>query len=183
MVVTYQRKTYQHPQSRSTVGKRADLDGQFFRSQAEANLARLFKHYRIPWEYEPREFTFPVKRGTRSYTPDFRIDLTPWQDPNKSKQAWLRVLEELEPTQYWIEVKGWMDPKSQTRLSRFIKYFPDEAEHFLLLVSNARNAAQKWNKRFSGQAKSIQIFDLGAIMDSGPILGIHNWEGRHARIN
>lgn len=99
--------------SRGKQGKRSDLNDQYFRSSWEANYARylnlLVKQGNIyKWEYEPDTFFFEeIKRGTRSYMPDFKI----WET------------EKSEP--YYIEVKGWMDDKSKTKLSRMNKYFPN----------------------------------------------------------
>ncbi len=97
--------------SRSRAGKRADLDGLFVRSSWEANYARylnfLIESGNITsWEYEPDRFLFhQIKRGTRSYTPDFKIT-------------------ELDGSIEYHEVKGWMDQKSKTRLRRMAKYYP-----------------------------------------------------------
>src|SRR4051812_46374772 len=53
------------------------------------------------WEYEPDTFWFEkIKRGVRSYLPDF-IDMN--------------------GTSYH-EVKGWMDPKSVTKIKRMANY-------------------------------------------------------------
>ena len=99
--------------SRGLGGKRADLDDVYFRSSWEANYARYLKWLVaqgeiVTWKYEPRRFIFEaIKLGTRSYTPDFQVFL--------SKENY-----------QWHEVKGWMDPKSATRLKRMAKYFPDE---------------------------------------------------------
>jgi hypothetical protein len=85
----------------------------FFRSGWEVKYARhlefLKKRMVIEeWEYEPKIFWFnAIKRGTRSYLPDFRVTM-----PDGS---W-----------YWVEVKGYMDQKSRTKISRFKKYYPDE---------------------------------------------------------
>lgn len=87
--------------------RRATFEGISFRSQAEASVARYFARVGLEWEYEPREFEFPVKRGTRFYKPDFRV----------TENGGYR----------WIEVKGWFDKRSMTRLARFGRYFPDEA--------------------------------------------------------
>lgn len=58
------------------------------------------------WEHEPETFWFEgIKRGVCSYLPDFRIT-----DKNGV---------------HFIEVKGWMDPKSKTKLKRMAKYHPD----------------------------------------------------------
>jgi len=85
----------------------------FVRSSYEKNFTR-FLQYRVEigeikgWEYEPTTFYFEkIKRGCSSYRPDYRIT-------------------NLDGSQYWIELKGWLDPKSKTKLKRFAKYFPDE---------------------------------------------------------
>lgn len=99
--------------SRCASGKRPDLGGQFFRSSWEANYARylnlLKSQGRIrDWQYEVHTFVFEkIKRGTRMYTPDFKVLL-------------------LDGTYEWHEVKGWMDQPSKTRLKRMAKYFPSE---------------------------------------------------------
>lgn len=60
------------------------------------------------WLYEPQIFYFlEIKRGTRSYTPDFKVIF-------------------LDGSHCWVEVKGYMDAKSKTKLKRFKKYFPEE---------------------------------------------------------
>lgn len=99
--------------SRSRGGKRDDLGGIYFRSAWEANYARylnlLVKNGDIAgWDFEPKTFVFEkIKRGTRAYTPDFRVDLH-------------------SGAHEWHEVKGWMDDKSKTRLVRFARYYPKE---------------------------------------------------------
>ena len=58
------------------------------------------------WDHEPKTFWFEgIKRGVCSYLPDFWV---------KNKNG---------TEEYW-EVKGWMDPKSKTKLSRMKKYHP-----------------------------------------------------------
>lgn len=90
--------------SRSRRGRRADLGGSFFRSAWEANVARWLTFHGRKWLYEPKTFWFEtVRRGARSYTPDFFL-------PDENR---------------YIEVKGWMDAKSRTKLKRMAKYFPD----------------------------------------------------------
>jgi hypothetical protein len=106
-------QTVNNPYSRTHSGKRSDLNDQFFRSGWEANFARylnfLLKNGDISkWEYEPDRFEFTaIKRGTRSYLPDFKVWAT----------------EDAEP--YYVEIKGWMDAKSKTKLKRMAKYYPD----------------------------------------------------------
>lgn len=92
------------------VGKRSDLGGLFLRSSWEANYARYLNLLQAKgliqkWEYEPETFWFEgIRRGTRSYTPDFRIT-----DANGTR---------------YVEVKGYMDQKSRTKLRRMAKYHP-----------------------------------------------------------
>lgn len=99
--------------SRCAGGSRPDLGGRYFRSAWEANYARtlnlLMKAGVVEkWEYEPEEFEFHgIKRGARFYTPDFKV----WE-VGKDRP-------------YFVEIKGWMDKKSQTKLRRMKKYHPD----------------------------------------------------------
>jgi len=60
------------------------------------------------WEYEPQTFWFEkIRRGVRSYKPDFKL----YHNDNSTS---------------WVEVKGYMDAKSKTKLKRFKKYYPEE---------------------------------------------------------
>lgn len=83
----------------------------YYRSSWEANYARYLEWQRrrgliLAWEHEPETFWFEeVKRGVRSYLPDFRVVKT---DGSVS----------------FHEVKGWMDPASKTKLARMAKYHP-----------------------------------------------------------
>lgn len=83
----------------------------FFRSLWEVNYALyldfLVKQKQIKsWEYEVDTFWFEaIKRGVRSYKPDFKI---------------LNRDDSIE----YHEVKGWMDTKSKTKLARMEKYHP-----------------------------------------------------------
>lgn len=103
-----------NPYSRTKSGKREDLGGQFFRSSWEANYARYLNWLMAngsdisAWEFEPETFVFEgIKRGTLSYTPDFKLTMN-------------------DGSVEWHEVKGWMDDKSKVRLKRFAKYYPSE---------------------------------------------------------
>jgi hypothetical protein len=85
----------------------------YFRSGWEAKVAMWLQHRQeclqiAKWEYEPQTFWFlEIKRGCRSYKPDFKVT-------------------ELDGSHYWIEVKGFMDAKSKTKIKRFNKYYPKE---------------------------------------------------------
>jgi len=91
-------------------GRREDLDGLYVRSIWEANWARYLawqvKHGLIArWEYEPDTFEFPVKRGSKFYTPDFKVT-------------------ETDGTVIYHEVKGYMDQASATKLKRMATHYP-----------------------------------------------------------
>ncbi len=101
-----------HAKAGAKGGKRADLEGLFVRSSWEANICRVLNFMKATgevysWRYEPREFGFPVKRGTRFYRPDFAVVYSEGADPV-----------------YW-EVKGLLDSKSVTALTRMGRYFPE----------------------------------------------------------
>lgn len=99
--------------SRSKSGYRDDLGKVYFRSAWEANYARylnfLIKNGDVEWwEYEPDTFWFEaIKRGVRSYKPDFKVKFS-------EKNSFI-----------YIEIKGWMDAKSKTKIKRMAKYHPD----------------------------------------------------------
>lgn len=93
------------PYTNTTKGWR-EIEGKkyFFKSRWEMNAARLLSFQKREWEYEPKTFWFEkIKRGVRSYTPDFFL-------PKEN---------------IYIEVKGWMDTKSKTKLKRMAKYYPN----------------------------------------------------------
>lgn len=123
--------------SRGLQGKREDLGNIFFRSSWEANYARylnflIAQGHLYKWEFEPDTFWFEsIKRGVRSYLPDFKLWDSRDSDP------------------YYIEVKGWMDGKSKTKLSRMAKYYPDIK---LILVGQKEYNSIK--RRVSGVIKN-----------------------------
>lgn len=85
----------------------------FVRSSWEANIVAYYEFLKNKneikdWEYEPKTFWFEsIKRGVRSYKPDLLITNN-------------------DGSNFWIEIKGWMDDKSKTKLKRFAKYYPNE---------------------------------------------------------
>lgn len=85
----------------------------FYRSKWEIKYARYLQFLKTQkmianWIYEPKIFWFDgIKRGCVSYKPDF-------------------LVEEIDGSHYWVEVKGYMDKKSATKIKRFRKYFPHE---------------------------------------------------------
>lgn len=92
----------------------AEIGGKrnFYRSRWEYRYALYLEFMKkhghiIDWEHEPRTFYFEgIKRGTNNYKPDFKIIF-----PSGNEE--------------WIEVKGYMDAKSKTKIKRMAKYFPD----------------------------------------------------------
>jgi hypothetical protein len=97
---------------KSKGGRRPDLDNRYFRSSWEANYARYLNWLKsqgqiASWEYEAKVFTFPIKRGTTEYRPDFLVTYPDGQSE-------------------WHETKGYLDDKSKTQLKRMAKYYPQE---------------------------------------------------------
>lgn len=119
-------------------GFREDL-GIYLRSTWEANYARyldfLLKAGEIrSWEYEAETFEFNgIKRGNRFYTPDFK------------------VINRDGSTEYH-EVKGWMDPRSATKLKRMAHFYPEikivlvDQKQMLSIHRTAGNLMPKWEK-------------------------------------
>lgn len=85
----------------------------FFRSQWEANYGFYLQWKKerkeiLEWHHEPQTFWFEgIRRGCVTYLPDFKVIA-------------------LNGTHEWIEVKGFMDAKSLTKIKRFKKFFPKE---------------------------------------------------------
>lgn len=91
-----------------------EISGKRFyaRSLWEANYAFYLEFLKrqnliLDWEHEPKTFWFEaIRRGVRSYLPDFAV---------------LSMGNEIE----YHEVKGYMDCKSNTKLKRMAKYYPE----------------------------------------------------------
>ena len=100
----------------------------YYRSRWEANYGRyleiLKKNGQIKeWEHEPKTFWFEnIKRGSVTYLPDFKVT-------------------NLDDTHYWVEVKGWMDARSKTKIKRFKKYFPQEK--LVVIAAKEYNSLKK----------------------------------------
>lgn len=109
----------------------------FYRSRWEANYARYLEFIReqgliAKWEHEPETFWFEkIKRGTRSYLPDFRVT-------------------RLDGSIYYVEVKGYMDDRSKTKLKRMKKYHPTvelelvPAKAYKALAKTASKLIKNW---------------------------------------
>lgn len=125
---------------RGRMGKRADIDNMFFRSSWEANYARYLNWLKSigdiqGWEYESETFEFMgIKRGTRFYTPDFKVT-------------------EKDGTIKRYEIKGYMDDRSQTKLKRMKKYYPEieiiliDKDAYYALAKDIKNLIVNWESR------------------------------------
>lgn len=100
----------------------------FARSKWEANYAHYLEWLKLngvvsKWEHEPETFWFDkIKRGVVSYLPDFRVTM-----PNGKIE--------------YHEVKGWMDPRSKTKIKRMAKYHP--SIHLEIIDSKRYKALEK----------------------------------------
>lgn len=129
-----QSRTSVNTFSRCRKGERQDIPGICFRSSWEANYAR-YLNWRIKlkdgvesWEYETETFWFDkIKRGCRSYKPDFKVFFS-------------------DGRVEYHEVKGWLYPRSKTALKRMRKYHPKVT---VVLIDQSRYSA------LSKQLKSI----------------------------
>lgn len=102
-------KDPQHKQFWAIVGNKEPI---YFRSSWEYFYSLFLEKLRqegkiIEWKHEPKCFWFEsIKRGVRSYLPDFCVT-------------------HLNGTEEWSEVKGYFDSKSQTKMKRMAKYYPE----------------------------------------------------------
>lgn len=108
----------------------------YFRSDWEYKFATWLENLKLndtikDWEHEPETFWFyEIKRGVRSFLPDFKVT-------------------NHDGSHYWVEVKGYMDAKSKTKIKRFRKYYPEEQ----LMIIDA-----EWFKKHD---KVISAWKLG----------------------
>lgn len=105
-------RTYKGPTTKkewytSHSGNRYYLKSSWELKYAEYLDSQLVDGKIAKWEYEPDVFWFErIKRGVRSYTPDFKV-------------------EYLDGKVKYHEVKGYLDSKSKTKLNRMRIYHPD----------------------------------------------------------
>jgi len=151
MPVLYRQKggrgnAYRHTKS----GFREDLNLNM-RSNWEANTARIMNLYKIKFEFEPKVFYFPIKRGTKSYTPDFF----------------------LSSTGEWMEIKGYLDDKSKLKIKRFKKYYPEEFDKLVFVISKYSSDALNFAKEM--QIKKVLFYEdiRSFFLDR-----VNIWEGK-----
>ena len=81
------------------------------------------------WEYEVDTFWFEkIRRGVRSYKPDFKIT-------------------NLNGKIEYHEVKGWMDPKSATKIKRMALYYPEIK--LIIIGKEEFKEVKKWERLFN----------------------------------
>jgi len=131
-------------------GVRKDL-GMSFRSSWEANFARVLNLYKVEFDFEPTVFPFPIKRGTKAYTPDFF----------------------LPRNEDWIEIKGYLDDKSKIKLKRFKRYYPEEFTKLTCVIGKYSRDA----KNFMSDLEVPEIIFYEDIRDNYSEYLIH-WEGK-----
>jgi hypothetical protein len=112
----------------------------FFRSTWEYYYCLFLQKLKIEkkildYDHEPQGFWFEgIKRGVRSYLPDFRV-------------------KHLNGTYEFVETKGYMDSKSQTKIKRMAKYHP----HIKLRIVDS-----EWFKKNLKDIKTLEKFILSS---------------------
>ena len=129
----------QHKQFWARIGEKDPI---FFRSSWEYYYAIFLEKLRqekkiIDWKHEPKVFWFEgIKRGVRSYLPDFCVI-------------------HLNNTEEWCEVKGYFDSKSQTKMKRMAKYYPNvkirlvDASWFKVNLKDCKALESKFSKKLA----------------------------------
>lgn len=127
------------PFSKAKSGFREDI-GINVRSSWEANYARYLNTLVLEgkiksWEYEPETFWFDkIKRGCRSWLPDFRVTLD-------------------DDSVEYHEVKGWMYPRAKTALKRMRIHHPKikvvliDQKRYLELEKEVSSRIPLWEHR------------------------------------
>jgi hypothetical protein len=122
--------------SRGKAGTRKDISSKiYFYSRWEANIARLYNHLGITWEYEPKTFDI----GEQMYTPDFYI-------PKENK---------------YVEVKNFWWRYSKERDEKFRRTYPDVKldvilkEEYLKLEKRYAHLIPHWEYKDSKFEKSL----------------------------
>lgn len=140
------RNPYAHTKS----GYRPDLD-LVLRSGWEANILRVLESYDVNYEYEPKTFEYPVKRGNKTYTPDALID-----------------------GEEWLEVKGYFDDNSRIKINRFRIHYPDEFEKMWIIIGRGKKSRKKCEKIGIPDDRILFYHEFRKLFKDQ----IPTWEGR-----
>lgn len=110
-------------------GRRADLGDRYFRSNMEANLARIWEFMRnhgelSSWEYEPLEFDLGEHRKNAYYKPDFKLRYATARNINLTFHG--SIYRWVGCEYVWVEAKGFMNNDSRIKIKRFLKEYQHE---------------------------------------------------------
>lgn len=105
---------------------RKDLK-QYFRSNWEANYARILNYKKIDWKYEPEVFSLIIDNKEVTYRPDFY----------------------LPKTKKYIEIKGYWKEDSKKKYEKFAK------THKIILID--KESYQKLTKLYKNKIKKWEI--------------------------
>ncbi len=107
------------------------------------------------WDYEPQEFWFEaIKRGVRSYRPDFRLIYR-------------------GGAVVWQETKGHLDARSVTKIRRFCKYYPGERLELVMQAMPQRRTRQGRAVAAYARIEALRPrleSNGGRIIDGGEVL-------------
>ncbi len=132
----------------------------YFRSKLEYHWAQYLEILKqsgeiADWEFEPEVFYFKdVKTAPVQYRPDFKVTNN-------------------DGSHYWQETKGWHDGKTNKKLQRMSKHYPDEVFELVLQRipkkgvkgANRRSVAARYTRRII-DASEILKKAKGMIKDS-----------------
>lgn len=104
--------------------QQAALKKSGFASLAEEKFSKKLSAQGLRWEYEPDKIVWVPK--SRVYTPDFKVWLPDGDDDDY----------------FYIEYKGYFDPKARTKMARVKEQHPELDIRFVFLQAN-----NKLNKR------------------------------------
>ena len=109
--------------ARTKKGIRKDIHPKYsFKSATEANFARILDFLGLKWKYEERAFTFDgYKNKPHVYIMDFEVL------PSKKK-----IPSGIECG--WVEIKGYMDARSRSKLRRYKANYPEEAAKTIIVI-------------------------------------------------
>lgn len=126
------------------------ISSPIFKSTRERNVFRVLRHFGAI-EYEPQRFVFnPPYRRCLDYQPDFIVDRG--------------LLKE-----FIVEVKGWLDGPSKTRLSGFKKHYPELVKKLIVITTGKKNT--EWLELNIG----CQVWNYNSLREKACYLG-EIWE-------
>jgi hypothetical protein len=126
-----------HGEYFSNYGFREDLE-HVCRSSWEANICRILKEIKIPYEYEPK--TFILSNG-QSYTPDILVH---------------------DVKDYFVEIKGFLSDNNKEKIGRFVKEY-SEIPLQIISSSEYRDIEEKWKNLLNWEDKNFKIFDPDSL--------------------